>query len=164
MLRDRRDLVLVSALSLFVSLTLATNPAGGASKAVSCRAPIEGSSLRAWVFGGGAVSPRFHARRDGNRVFYASSLAETKAWLPYADEIGPVNFKRYGLLAIFLHNHLKSDVTVTGLRESGNALYIRLGPDACPVLWDPPEWGVAVYAIIDKTTLPARPSHLYVTP
>ena len=70
----------------------------------------------------GVVSPDFHARRDGNRVFYAGSQAETRSWLPYT---GPdtlsfrhLDFKRYALLAIFFRQAPNGAPVVTSVEPS----------------------------------------------
>src|SRR4051794_23711570 len=52
--------------------------------------------------GEGSVSPKFHPRRDGNRVFYAGSLKEARPWLPFTGvRLDGSFFTGSGLLAIF---------------------------------------------------------------
>ncbi len=66
----------------------------------------------------GLVSPKFHARRDGNRVFYATSTKEMRRWLPATGAQVPASFfKRYALLAIFYRTSpgARPDVTSIGV-------------------------------------------------
>ncbi len=50
----------------------------------------------------GLVSAKFHPRKDENRVFYAASLKEARAWLPFTGiHLGSSFFSHEGLLAIF---------------------------------------------------------------
>jgi hypothetical protein len=67
----------------------------------------------------GLVPSNFHARRDGNRVFYATSAKEARRWLPFTGAHLPASFfKQYALLAIFYRPSPGAIPTVSSVRVS----------------------------------------------
>src|SRR5436853_6634059 len=68
-------------------------------------------------FSEGVVSAKFHSRRDGNRVFYATSAKETRPWLPFTGAHVPASFfNQYALLAIFYRPPPDAVPGVTSIR------------------------------------------------
>lgn len=126
----------------------------------------------------GFVSPKFHARRAGNRVFYAGSLKAARPWLPFTGlKFKGLDFSRYGLLAIFYQpspGYLANVSSIGADPRSPSTLLIKiqihpfctvdpvLGATTCFAL-AVPSWGRFTLVLIDKATLPGLPERLYVT-
>ena len=126
----------------------------------------------------GAVSPNFHPRRDGNRVFYAGSLKQarkgafrfTSIGLPYNPV--DIDFRKYGVLGVFYKGHSAGfDPEAQSVEESAagnlsakitlecyNATYC-----AAPPRHPAQPWGIYVLLVIDKRSLVAPIKTLSVT-
>ena len=131
-----------------------------------------------WETEWGAVSPNFHPRRDGNRVFYAGSLKQarkgafrfTSIGLPYNSV--DIDFKKYGVLGVFYKGHSAGfDPEAQSVEESaaGNLLAeITLECYNATYCAAPPRhpaqpWGIYVLLVIDKRSLVAPIRTLSVT-
>jgi hypothetical protein len=139
----------------------------------------------------GYVSAGFHPRHDGNRVFYAGSLAQAEPWLRFTGQASQrFDFNRYGLLGIFFRTVPRWMPVVDAVRSDlrGN-LFAQIEiapPPPCPetpipcttTFWPPSTavsclrstrcpprqpWGAFVLALVDKTTLLSSPARLFVT-
>jgi len=129
--------------------------------------------------GGGFVSAKFHARKEGNRVFYAGSLKDTRRWLPFTGlSFAHLDFSRSGLLAIFSQPAVGGlgpleVTTIEASTGSPSTLFIHAqfqwpcgvpyAPCPMPPIPRPEPWGRFTIVVIDKTTLIAPPERLYVT-
>jgi hypothetical protein len=121
----------------------------------------------------GAVRPDFHARRYGNRVFYAGSLKQARRWVRFTRiPFNPVDFKTYGLLAIFYEWEWWAAYAtpepqwVEESRAGDLSAKITLQCAPCgypaPPLFPQP-WGIYIVLLIDKGSLAAPPKTLSVT-
>jgi hypothetical protein len=125
----------------------------------------------------GAVPSNFHPRRDGNRVFYARTLKQarkgafrfTSFGLPYNPV--DVDFRKYGLLAVFYKGHSAGfDPEAQSVEESAaGELSAKITLDcynaalcAAPTD-DPGAWGIYVVLMIKKGSLVAPVKTLSVT-
>jgi hypothetical protein len=125
----------------------------------------------------GLVAPDFHPRRDENRVFYAGSLQAAHPWLPFTGlSFARLNFSRFGLVAIFFRY---PPWTPKGgvFEDASGRMFIaadlmpsnwcEYNPLCASPLWDPNAvfaempWGRFVIRVIDKRTLIAKPTKLY---
>jgi hypothetical protein len=120
----------------------------------------------------GAVRPDFHARRDGNRVFYAGSLRQARRWVRFTRiPFNPVDFKTYGLLAIFYEGDWAAYSTPEPqwIEESAAGdlsakITLHCAPCGHPVpRLFPQPWGFYIVLLIDKGSLAAPPKTLTVT-
>jgi hypothetical protein len=126
----------------------------------------------------GAVSPKFHAGHDGNRVFYASSLKQARRWAAFTSiQYTPstYDFKRYGVLAIFYKGDWAgfTPELQTVAESAGGDLYAKIAlqyfchfPMICPPPAhgpNPQPWGMYVLAVIDKQSLVRTPQSVWVT-
>jgi hypothetical protein len=108
-------------------------PASGLPGARGLTSPFYG-------FSEGSVSPKFHPRRDRNRVFYAGSLKEARPWLRFTglgldrsffnrDGVFP---EGRGLLAIF-YRHLPGGIPqVTSIRTGDGPATLDVGVTLYP--------------------------------
>jgi hypothetical protein len=129
--------------------------AGGASGTTIPR-PYPGYS----VVSEGFVSAKFRSRRDGNRVFYAGSAKETRAWLPFTTpRYREPDWKRYGLLAIF-YRHTPGGypgIDFVGARGSTLFVDVALFP-FCGSGGGPPVPCVFSMWMVDGSSVTARSS------
>jgi hypothetical protein len=131
-----------------------------------------------WEKGWGVLSPNFHPRRDGNRVFYAGSLKQARKGAFRFTSIGvpykpvDIDFKKYGVLGVFYKGHSAGfDPEAQSVEESAagnlsakitlecyNATYC-----AAPPRVPAQPWGIYVLLVIDKRSLVAPIKTLSVT-
>jgi hypothetical protein len=141
------------------------------------------------VVGEGLVSPKFHPRKDGNRVFYASSPEEAHPWLTFTGvKIPRAFFDTEGLLGIF-YRHSPGGIpevssVMSGLRIPVDTLYVTVilypfcganvppgqaAPPCVVSIWDPnlsfsvSPWGLFILEAIDKTILRGQPKRIVVS-
>jgi hypothetical protein len=131
------------------------------------------------VISTGPIADGFHARREGNRVFYAGSAKQARPWLRFTgvDFNYHPDFTRYGLLAIFYREQPGGIPEVESMKAAPTmpaALTANVKirpfcvvipgspPPTCPIVAFPPA-GSYILLLIDKTTLIAPPKLLYVT-
>jgi hypothetical protein len=143
--------------------------------------------------GEGLVSPRFHPRKDGNRVFFASSPEEARPWLAFTGiQIPSSFFDTEGLLGIF-YRHSPGGVPEVSWANEGllipvDTLYVTVtlhpfcGVNVAPGQAPPPRcgvsllvphvpkclpggcpWGSFILEAIDKTNLPVHPKRIVVS-
>jgi hypothetical protein len=96
----------------------------------------------------GLVSPKFHPRRGGNRVFYAASVKAAQPWLRFTDaHVSASLFSHYALLGIFYQRSPGAIPHVTSIRVSppvGNAgppgmqSTLVVGVTLYPICWYAP--------------------------
>jgi hypothetical protein len=141
----------------------------------------------------GFVSPKFHPRRQGNRVLYASSLKQAHRWLRFTryywttSNFSRLNYRRHALLAILFKESPGMRPGVASITERDRTLRVRLNlyplcppfpyAGSCPAsLWSGGEsstcwpdgtcgeaWGLFVILRLDKQTLTAPPKRINVT-
>ena len=131
-----------------------------------------------WEKESGDMSSSFHPRHDGNRVFYARSLKQTRKGafrftalgLPYNPV--DVDFKKYGVLGVFYKGHSAGFIPeAQSVEESaaGNlSATITLGCYNATYCATPPHdpshpWGLYILLVIDKRSLVAPVKTLSVT-
>jgi hypothetical protein len=165
-------LLLAMAALLSAEGSAALPPPSPPPPPLPCRQEPVSFCEQAW----GVVGPNFHPRRDGNRVFYAGSLKQARrlGWarllgIPYYN---PIDFKKYGVLAVFYKGHsagfdpqaqsveesAAGDLSATIRLECYNAMFCATPP------YDPSHpWGIYVLLLIDKGSLVAPVKTLSVT-
>ena len=119
----KRALLLLGMVALAAPASALSEPSAyGSAGAATIPPPVyRGYS----VVSEGLVSARFRSRRDGNRVFYASSPEQARPWLPFITPRYPEpDFTRFGLLAIFYRHTPGGYPNVDFLGVRGSTLFV----------------------------------------
>ena len=131
----------------------------------------------------GDVSAKFHARRAGNRVFFAASLKQAQPWLRFTGaNLAQFDFNAYGLVAILYRKRPDGNAQVRSVLAGNDAkpeflaVEINFRPHCppfspCPYI-DPTRrarpvhpipWGSFILVRVEKASISAPPQLVYVS-